>query len=59
MSRKRSKDQMKNGSDDNNTFSRSLREIPFRLLANDNEVEESFFMKKVYQDRRYSTFFLR
>lgn len=39
-------------------MARSLREVPFRFIANNHKLDENFFLKKVYQDRRYSSFFL-
>lgn len=38
---------------------KSLREIPFRVMATSNRIDENFFLRRVYQDRRYSSFFLR
>lgn len=38
---------------------KAIREIPFRFMANNHRIDENFFLRRVYQDRRYSSFFLR
>lgn len=60
MFRKR-KDIFNNLEDENNnddSIARSIREIPFKFMAANNKLEENFFLKKVYQNRRYSNFYL-
>lgn len=38
---------------------KSIREIPFRFMATNHRIDENFFLRRVYSDRRYSSFFLR
>lgn len=56
MSRKR-KETFKD-IDGDDQLCRYIREIPFRFIAANHKLDENFFLKKVYQDRRYSSFFL-
>ncbi|KAG5678759.1 hypothetical protein PVAND_008403 [Polypedilum vanderplanki] len=44
--------------DELETFCRSIREIPFRILANKYSLEEKDFVKGVYNTKIYSNFFL-
>lgn len=44
---------------DEDVLVKGLREIPFRIMAKNHRIEESFFLRRVYADKRYASFFLR